>query len=152
MRFILGENTYMTLEEANEIMTDEFASDSAELAIWNQLDLLGKQRLILNGTRIINTLVWIGRQYPGYQELAWPRIIQYRYVDCPYDVKVAILKQALLDSINDEKQEVSLQELGVKSYKIKDASIEFIDGHNRSKLANGIYEKVYKIYLEKWVA
>ena len=152
MIFEVGVNTYMTVEEADSIVEDEFDSTDTEYEIWQGLDTAGKQRVIIKGTRLVNTLIWRGTQYPGYQQMPWPRLIQYRYVDCPYEVKVGILKQSLKDRVNDVKQETKLQELGVKSYSIKGASITFTDNINQNRLSNGIYDTVYREYFEKWTA
>lgn len=152
MIFEVGVNTYMTVEEADSIVEDEFDSAEAEYEIWQGLNTASKQRVILKGTRLADTLVWRGKRYPGYQQMPWPRLIQYRYVDCPYEVKVGILKQALKDRVNNVKQETKLQELGVKSYSIKGASITFTDNINQNRLSNGIYDTVYREYFEKWMA
>ena len=151
MLFEVGVNTYMTVEEADSIMEDEFDTSEPEYVYWNTLDEIGKQRTILKGTRKVNTFVWVGTQYPGYQQMPWPRLIQYQYVDCPYTVKVGILKQAIKDKLNDDKQESKLQELGVKTYSIKGASITFNDNVSQSKLTNGIYDDIYTECFERWV-
>lgn len=152
MIFEVGVNTYMTVEEADSIVEDEFDSTEEEYDIWQSLDTASKQRVILKGTRAISGLIWRGIQYHGYQQMAWPRLIQYRYVECPYEVKVGILKQSLKDRVNGAKQESKLQELGVKSYSIKGASITFNDNVDQSKLSNGVYDSVYREYFEKWMA
>ena len=152
MIFELGVNTYMTVEEADSIINDEFDSTEEEYVLWNSLDEKGKQRIILKGTRAISGLVWRGLQYHGYQQMAWPRLIQYRYVECPYEVKAGILAQALKDSIANTKQETKLQELGVRTYSIKGASISFTDNINQNKLSNGVFDTVYREYFEKWMA
>ena len=77
--FIPGVTTYMDVAEADLIVQDEFENN--EKTLWDSFDNEQKQRLILNGTRKINTLVWRGVQYPGFQSMPWPRLIQYRYVD-----------------------------------------------------------------------
>ena len=150
MEFVKGTTTYMSVEEADSIITDEFFEDEDEFILWSSLDELGKQRIILKGTRLIDRLPFLGIQYPGYQAMKWPRLIQYQYIDCPYEVKVGILRQALKDKINNAKEEHKLQELGVKSYSIKGASISFNDNVTQSKLSNGIYDDIYDTYLSKW--
>ena len=66
-------------------------------------------------------------RYPGLNRMPWPRLTSAGLTECPYDVKVAILKQGLRDRTNSNKNETKLQELGVKSYSIKNASITFGD-------------------------
>lgn len=151
MEFVVGKTTYMSVEEADSIITDEFFEDDPEAILWSTYTELDKQRVILKGTRLVDNLPFLGRQYPGYQSMKWPRLIQWQYVDCPYEVKVGILKQVLKDNINNNKDEHKLQELGVKSYSIKGASITFTDNVTQSKLSNGIYDDIFAIYFSKWV-
>lgn len=152
MIFQVGINTYMTVAEADQIVEDEF-DDGAEKELYESLDEISKQRLILTGTRKISTIIWRGRQYPGFQSMQWPRLITYRYVDCPYDVKIAILKQALKDKIYSASKEASLIDAGISQYKIKDASISFSENAEKAnRLDNGIWEEVYRDYLDKWTA
>lgn len=149
--FILGVTTYMDVAEADLIVQDEFEDN--EKTLWNSFDNEQKQRLILNGTRKINNLVWRGIQYPGFQSMPWPRLIQYRYVECPYEVKVGILKQAIQDKIYNSKEETSLINSGIKEYRIKGASITFDNNAaNANRLTNGIWMEIYRDYLEKWIA
>lgn len=151
MEFIVGQNTYMSVEEADSIVSDVYFEDEEEYKLWDTFDELGKQRMILKGTKLIDRLPFLGIQYPGYQSMKWPRLIQYRYVDCPHDVKVAIIKQALKEKIKHATQEHNLQELGVKTYSIKGASISFADSNATGvTLSNGIYTEIYSEYLDKW--
>ena len=152
MKLVVGENSYMTVDEANEIVEDNFFEDDTEYVTWKGLSENDKTKVIYNGTKLIETLPFIGVQYPGYQNMKWPRLISLRYVECPYDVKVAILNQGLKDKENYNKQETKLQELGVKTYSIKGASISFGDSlSGGQKLSNGVYSTVFDTYLSKWV-
>ena len=54
-------------------------------------------------------------------------------MECPYDVKAAILKQGIRDKLNSNKNETKLQELGVRTYSIKNASVTFGDGLSKIK-------------------
>lgn len=150
MKFEVDYNTYMTVTEADSIIADEFDSKSEEYILWSQLDNLGKQRLIINGTRLVDKLPYIGIQYPGTNSLRWPRLISSRYFECPYDIKVGILKQITRETINSYTNEYKLQELGVKSYSIKGASISFTD-KEYNKISLGIYKDIYDEYFSKWV-
>lgn len=151
MEFVVGKNTYMSVEEADSIIDEIYFEDEEEYKIWSTLDETGKQRLILKGTKLIDRLPFLGLQYPGYQSMKWPRLIQYQYIDCPHDVKIAILKQVLKEKIHHSTQEHSLQELGVKSYSIKGASISFTDSStNGNKLSNGVYSDIFNEYLVRW--
>lgn len=151
MQFEVDTNTYMNITEADSIIEAEFDSDSDEYKLWGQLDEQGKQRLILQGTRLIDNLPFLGIRAKRYQSMAWPRKVYHKDVECPYDVKLAILKQTLKKKVESTKQESKLRELGVKSYSIKDASISFVSDPKNNKLGNGVYEDIYQEYLNKWV-
>lgn len=150
MTFEIGKNTYMSVEEADSIIDDIYDETEQEYIGWNALDEKQKQRKILKGTRLIDDLPFLGVKYPCYSTLKWPRLINLNKVDCPYDIKAAILKQSLKDMINSNREESQLQELGVKSYSIKGASISFSDSQNQ-KLSNGIYSSIYNEYLTRWI-
>lgn len=150
MELVKGVNSYMTLEEANSIVSDTFYDDEDEAKTWNGLSDNDKIKLIYRSTKVINTLVFLGIQYPSDGDLRWPRMICSQYVDCPDDVKIAILLQGIKNKQNSVKDESKLQELGVKSYSIKGASISF-DSNASLKLSNGIYTSVYDTYLSRWV-
>lgn len=141
----------MTVEEADQIIEDVFFDDDAEAVLWNSLSDNDKTKIIYKGTKLIDNLPFLGIQYPGYESMKWPRLIQFAFVDCPYDVKIAILKQALKDKMNSSKEETKLQELGVKTYSIKNASISFNDNNLQGRLQNGVYDTIFREYLTKWV-
>lgn len=156
MEFVVGKNTYISVDEADSIINEVYFEDEDEYKIWQALDEAGKQRLILRGTKLIDRLPFLGIQYPGYQSMRWPRLIQYQYVDCPHDVKIAIIKQALKEKIHHATEEHRLQDLGVKSYSIKGASISFGsssgsgNGTTGVKLSNGVYSEIFNEYLVRW--
>ena len=141
----------MTLEEADEIIEDELLSTDAELNIWNNMQENDKKKLIIKGTRIVDQLPFLGYKYNinNSETLHWPRVINNIFTECPRSIKLGLLKQVLRDNINKDKQEIKLQELGVKSYSIKGASISFSD-LNYNKLANGIYNDIFEECFRKW--
>lgn len=150
MEFIKGVNTYMDLEEADSIVDDIYFEDDDEYKMWQSLDDKSKQRIILKATRLLDNLTWLGNAYPGYNTLRWPRLIQFEIIDCPYDVKAAILKQGLKEKKNSMTDYHKLQESGVKTYSVKNASISFTDNTGKNKLSNGVYGDIYSEYLRKW--
>lgn len=151
MELVVGVNSYMTVEEADSIVNDVFFDDDDDAKLWTSMTDNNKQKIILAGTRLINRLPFLGQQYPGFDRLPWPRLINGVYMECPYDVKAAILKQGLRDRINSNKNETKLQELGVRTYSIKNASVTFGDGLSKIKLNNGVYSDIFSEYLDRWV-
>ena len=70
--------------------------------------------------------------------------------ECPDDVKLGLICQMLKSRRNSSKQELKLQELGVKDYKIKNASITFADKNN-TKVDCGIYKGIFDEYFIKYI-
>lgn len=141
----------MTVEEADSIVNDVFFTDDDDTKLWAGMTSDSKSKVIYAGTKLINRLPFIGVRYPGLNRMPWPRLTGAGLTECPYDVKVAILKQGLRDRMNSNKNETKLQELGVKSYSIKNASITFGDQLSKLKLTNGVYQDIFSEYLENWV-
>lgn len=152
MELTVGTNSYMSLEEANTIVENELLDTSNEYKNWNSLNENNKTKLIIKGTRIIDSIPFRGVKYnlSKVGELQWPRLINNELVECPPEVKVALIRQILRDYTNSSRQEMQLQEMGVKSYSINKASISFGD-KNSTKLDNGIYNDIYFELLKKWV-
>lgn len=152
MELTVGTNSYMSLEEANTIVENELLDTSNEYKNWNSLNENNKTKLIIKGTRIIDSIPFRGVKYnlSKVGELQWPRLINNELVECPPEIKVALIRQVLRDYTNSSRQEMQLQEMGVKSYSINKASISFGD-KNSTKLDNGIYNDIYFELLKKWV-
>lgn len=145
-------NSYMSLEEANTIVENELLDTSNEYKDWNSLSENNKIKLIIKGTRMIDSIPFRGVKYniSRVGELQWPRLINNELIECPLEIKIALIKQVLRDYTNSSRQETQLQEIGVKSYSINKASISFGD-KNSTKLDNGIYNDIYFELLRKWV-
>lgn len=152
MMLTVGVNSYMSLEEANTIIENELLDSDEEYTLWNSLSDKNKEKLIVRGTRTVDVIPFKGVKYniSKVGELQWPRLINNELIECPDEVKIALIRQVLRDYKNSSKQETKLQEMGVKSYSINKASISFGD-KNSTKLDNGIYNDIYFELLRKWV-
>lgn len=152
MMLTVGENSYMNLEEANAIIENELLDSDEEYNTWNCLSNDSKAKLILRGTRLVDTLPWRGIKYnlSVVGSLQWPRVINNKLIDCPYDIKVGLLLQVIIDYINKGKKETQLMELGVTNYKIKDASITF-DSSKVNKV-NNINTDIFNTYFKNWIS
>ena len=149
MSIKIGINSYMSLDEANEIIKEELLSNDSDVIAWKALSDTDKEKLVIIGTRLVDKLPFLGIKYNDKVVLQWPRVMNNKEVECPRDIKIGLLKQVLRDYSNKNKQETKLQELGVKSYSIKNASISFSDV-NSNKLSNGVYKDIYLEYFSKW--
>jgi hypothetical protein len=139
----------MELEEANKLVADELLSSDSDLVLWNSLSDEDKTKLIVKGTRLVDKLPFLGIKYKDEIELQWPRVLNNKEVECPTEIKIGLIRQVLRDLGNKDKQETKLQELGVKEYSIKNASIKFGDINN-TKLCNNMYTDIYSEYFSRW--
>lgn len=150
MTFEIGKNSYMSIDEANDIVNSIYFDEDEEYIIWKALKDEDKEKLIIKTTRIIDKLLFLGN-FVNLYGMSWPRYINGRLVDCPDDVKIAIVVQSISDRIENKSKEANLIKKGVKSYSIKDASITFSDNASiKSKVYGAINQEVYMNYLSKW--
>lgn len=151
MELTVGINSYMDIEEADTLLNDELFSDDEELITWKSLSSEDKTKLIIKGTREVEQLPFLGYKINtnSRETLQWPRLLGCEVVECPRDIKLGILRQALRAKINRGSQYNKLMEMGVSNYKIKDASVSFSDTNNK-KLSNGIYTDIYYENFKKW--
>jgi hypothetical protein len=143
-------NSYLTVEEADNLVSNNLDDDSEDSIEWNKLSTDSKEKLLIKGTRLVDKLPYLGVKYNPSSKLNWPRIINLNKKECPDDVKLGLICQMLKSRRNSSKQELKLQELGVKDYKIKNASITFAD-RNNTKVDCGIYKSIFDEYFIKHV-
>lgn len=153
MAITIGDNAYFDVEEANEIVENEFMSQSREAVYWNSLtNNKDKEVLIKKITALFEKLVYLGYKVDVENKLNWPRYINSRQLQFPYELKVAILAQGITDYKDINEDESKLQSLGVKKYSTAEASIEFISGtDNNLKVCGGIYKDIYDTYVKSWL-
>jgi hypothetical protein len=152
MELTIGVNSYMDLDEANNIIENELLDSDSEYTMWQSLSDDNKKKLIAKGTRIVDQLPFLGYKYNLNDKngLHWPRLVNDEKIECPLEIKLGLLKQVLRDYSNSGKQETKLLELGVKSYSIKGASITMGD-KQVAKLDIGIYNDIFNDCFRKWV-
>lgn len=147
------DDLYMGIKEADALVEEYISEGDPEYTAWMDLDEKEKKILIFNGGKLINSLPFLGIKYYSTSSIVWPRLIRGFYKECPVEIKLAIIKQALREKINKTagSGESKLQELGVKTYTIKNASITFADKPSYLKLSNGIYSDIYETYIKSWI-
>lgn len=151
MELIVGTNSYMTLEEANDIVNKYFDEDDAEYVYWFGLKESKRTKLIYSVTEDVNnTCLFKGHFVTREQALPFPRCIDRQVVECPEDIKTAIILQILKDGVLKQSDEIKMQELGVKSFADgTGASVSFGDNKELTKVGS-IYTDIYDKYLRKW--
>lgn len=153
MELTVGKNSYITLEEAKQLL-DDYVIEDTIIDYMNTLDDNFISKIINRSTKMVNKLHFKGYKVDSKQELNFPRY-EYKehkklYVDCPEDVKVAIVLQAIYDSYFLNKDEMQLKKMGVSSYSVDGASISFNKDISDEKLQGGIYKDIFEDYLRKY--
>lgn len=77
MSLNVGVDSYVTLEEAEKIINDNYLSSSDILIKWNTLDDSDKEVMLRTSCRDINNLKFDGRRLKTGQILEFPRIMNY---------------------------------------------------------------------------
>lgn len=150
MDLIVGENTYMSLDEANEIINYLLPCD--EKTIWEQMKNEEKESIIVGSTFLYdnNKMEYKGNKVNEDQSLQFPRNINNKIVECPKDIKIGLLLLGLNNVKNNNSKEYKLREQGVTKYKINHAEIDFKDKDLNDKNSIGIYTKIWYEYFDEY--
>lgn len=155
MSLITNENSYVTLDEANDIVNKSFLSNSSERQYWDGLTDDDKEILILNQMDKIENIKWLGFKRDSKQKLNWPRVIHQINYECPWSIKKGIVLQMIQDSLEESTSEYKLKEMGVKSFADGGGGrIEFANSSDNissiSKNKLGISEIIWTKYFKEW--
>ena len=119
MELVIGQNSYMTVAEADEIVTSNFISTSTERKLWNSLDETDKAVIIVSTTTKYDSdsMCYIGYKDDVNQRLQFPRVLNNgEIVECPDKIKIGLIMQALKNLQTDSSEEAELISKGVKSF------------------------------------
>lgn len=156
MDLIVGVNSYMTLEEANNLVASMFLSSSKERTLWSSLSDDDKAVLIIDKTSEIDIdqMLYIGKRTGSMQ---WPRIkcCNNEIINCPDSIKRGLLLQLFNDYFVASSEESNLINLGVKSFADGGgARIEFFNKNesisDTYKNSVGISKKIWRSYFSPW--
>ena len=154
MELIVGQNSYMTVAEADELIQYLPFNDSCR-KLWESLDDENKKTsIILSSTFLYDTdsMEYIGVKKDKEQNLQFPRIYNDNEIECPFDIKLGLLVIGLLDISNNDSEEESLRKSGVKSFADgSGAKIDFVENFKTThENSVGIDKDIWKRYFEKY--
>ncbi len=117
-----GENSYVTVEEADEYITSRCRSKSKDRQRWDGLGQDEKETLLINACAELEVLPFRGRKMVPDQPLSFPRL-PYQYgranEGAPADVKAAQIELALWmsdeEKLSGRAQRAELRAQGVTS-------------------------------------
>lgn len=129
---IVGTNSYVTLEEAEQYIADYYLTTDNLRIQWNSLPTEDKQTALRKSARLIDALPLVGRKATNTQTMAFPRIrrgpmcLGAEAGAIPQEVKDSQVEQTLfsLDSVaaNQVATRAALQRQGVSSFTLGDLS------------------------------
>lgn len=151
MELVVGQNSYMTVTEADEIITSNFISTSTERKLWNSLDESDKAVIISSTTNKYDSdsMLYKGSKVSKEQKLQFPRNIHNSVVECPDTIKIGLILQAINDLRADSSEEADLKLQGIKSFADgSGAKIEFSETSKNSVC--GLDRNIWHRYFSMW--
>ncbi len=154
MEIVVGQNSYMTVAEADELIQYLPFNDSCR-KLWESLDDENKKTsIILSSTFLYDndSMEYIGIKKDKEQSLQFPRIYKDNEIDCPFYVKLGLLILGLSDISSNDSEEESLRKAGIKSFADgSGAKMEFIENFKTTHVNSvGIDKDIWKRYFEKY--
>ena len=116
MDLIVGVNSYISLDDANNYVKQLRMSTDKGRKKWEQLSDEDKAVLINKYTIEVDNLPYFGKRVSTEQSLGFPRIISGRYLECPYQVRICIVEMSLLELEYDSTDSSELIKQGIKSF------------------------------------
>ena len=123
-----GINSYLSIEEANDIIKDIDTSKR-----WYELSIEEQSQYLILATVHIDSLMLSSRKHTSEQVLQFPR---GRNTEVPRAVLLAQALEALALSDSQAMQRDSLREQGVTSIKLGNTSESYSDDSNSSSKQN----------------
>ena len=138
----LYENTYITLDEAQQYFDERFNSE-----VWIEAADEDKQKALITASKRIDRLNFIGEKAVRGQEMEFPRT--FCAVDAaavPTDVKEAVCEEAIELLAHSGSVHLINQELGIQSVSLGGGSVSYKD----IKLGGLLSKEAYKL-VSKWL-
>ena len=143
----INENSYVTVEEADEYFETRLGADS-----WTEIDEQQKEKALITATKKIDRLPFIGYKKSPSQPLQFPRMYYnscsacgLQIADISQQLKDAVYEEALttLQFIENNSQEVynGAVESSYQSLKLGDASITYGSKSSTSTSNSGLLSK-----------
>lgn len=130
MALVVGTNSYITVDEADQLITENYLSTDPLRVAWEALATGDKEVLLRRAAAQIDRLPFTGRVADVNQKMAFPRKAVFNdSPEIPEEVKSAQALQSVyyLDDANVTlaTTRAELQRAGVTSYKLGDLSETF---------------------------
>ena len=154
MKLIVGENSYVTISEADKIITNYLTSDDSLLSTYENLDDEDKSVILYKSCLDMQKLLYRGLKQNNNQTLAFPRVNRLGYKSNDDMVKLAQVVNSL-SFINTGSTSSQLNELsnnGVSNFKLGSFSVSFNGNTGISRSASGKVENILVEWLRGGVS
>lgn len=138
MTLTLFENTFVTLDEANNYFNNRPNSDA-----WVNLSNSEKEQVLQYATLKINSLPFIGSKLSEEQPLEFPRNFSPQM---PSEIKFGVCEEALAILQNSVHSQNKM--LGIESMSVGSSSVSY----TKQDFANTIISIQANAFLSKWLA
>lgn len=153
MELIVGQNSYMTVAEADELIQYLPFNDNCR-KLWESLENNEKTSVIISSTFMYDkdSMEYKGIKKNKEQNLQFPRIYNDNDIECPFDIKLGLLVIGLSDISSNDSEEESLRKAGIKSFADgSGAKMEFVENFKTTHVNSiGIDKDIWKKYFEKY--
>lgn len=143
----VGVNTYITVDEADEILIG--CHNGSLLEQWLALSVADKETYLRSATYRIDCLPVCGYKHNANQALQFPRGM---FDDIPYKVKLATAEEAISAIDTQLLQRVSLQQQGVQSISLGSASESYSNSNVNFACSNPLLSKTAYNYMRQFLA
>lgn len=162
MGIVVGTNSYITVQEADQLIAEYFTSSNPIRVFWGTISNdSDKESIIISSTKKFDrdSMCYKWFKQDINQPLQFPRVdIHKNVIECPEDIKLGLLLQGIKTNMMDKYNEYQeLKAQGVKQFADgSGAKIEFFDTFqtkdiDTSMLSNGMYKLVYDQYFADYI-
>lgn len=155
MEIVVGQNSYMTLAEAKELVNYRLSKKDPVRVYWEGLDDEEKTSIILSSTFNYDTDAMLYKGYKIFknQPLQFPRRLANEVIDADDRIKLGLIVQGIKSEMYSYSEESEIVSKGIKSFADgTGARIEFsedaIKGNNT--VCNGIFRDVFNTYFKQY--
>lgn len=155
---IVGKNSFISLDESNDIMSSNFLSSSDERVWWDGLTDDDKAVVVLKAVNMLNNdkWFWLGQKIDTEQTLVFPRKLKNGdIIDIDFDFKIGLIKLIINQNQSQFNKYDELISKGVASFSDGGGmSLKFCDSVVNKKVnetsSDMIPDDIFKSYFIKY--
>ena len=151
MGLIIGENCYFDVPEADEIVRSILPSFDEGRKFWDGLDENDKVCIVLDAMSKIDTdsMLYRGKRVNTESKLQFPREYHGVIIECPLDIKKAIVEQAIRDFKDYGNELEQMRNNGVHSFSDGGGASVTFESNKKFKSKEGVFSDIYYRYISK---